>query len=564
MTPTRRPLVALGILTAASAMALTACTSGSSGAGSQASNGSSSAGTPVAGGTLRLGIISSPQKLDPIEGTSFAEGIIGNNISDKLVWQDPSTGKIEPWLATSFRYNAALTSFTFTLRKGVTFSNGTPFNAQVVKDNIDQRALGSTSLGLAADVGHFPNYAGTTVVDPSTVTVNFKQPNAGFLNIAGFEGDNPEGFVAESTLKLTAEQRAADVTKIVSTGPFVLKSFTYQKSVVLTRRAGYHWAPAAIAHTGSGGAAYLKQIDIETIPEASVRTGSLESGDLDAISDVQPTDEATLKAAGFPVLSGRIAGVDLGFGENVGLAPTNDPAVRQALIIGWNRNDLSKSVLSSSYKPATSVLGSKTPGYVDYSQTALKYDPAKAERILDAAGWKVGSDGIREKDGKKLIVKLLVPSDLLAPNVASAELFQAELKKVGIDVKLSEETLSDILAKYSAIPTTYNGVLFNTSRQDPSVLGQSLDPKGGNSANIPKGDPLAPTLGAVFTKINSTLDTTTRNAATKQAQDLILSKNFLYDPFYEVAQVVATSPKVHGWLFGSLARSYYYNVWFGK
>ncbi|MFT4044638.1 MAG: ABC transporter substrate-binding protein, partial [Gordonia sp. (in: high G+C Gram-positive bacteria)] len=207
MTPTRNPAVVLGTLISLGAIALSACSSGSDGSASGTAASSAHGGTPVTGGTFRLGILGTPQKLDPIEAASFSEGIIANNVIDKLVWKDPETGKVEPWLASSWTYNSNLTEFTFKLRKDVTFSDGTPFNAQVAKDNIDQRALGNSGLGLAADTGHFPNYASTTVVDPYTITVKFTKPNAGYLDIAGFEGNNPQGFVSESTLKLSATQR---------------------------------------------------------------------------------------------------------------------------------------------------------------------------------------------------------------------------------------------------------------------------------------------------------------------------------------------------------------------
>lgn len=128
--------------------------------------------------------------------------------------------------------------------------------------------------------------------------VTFSEPHAGLLAFTSFRGDNDPGFVANATLKKSKTQRE-HVSNIVGTEPFVLKSFTYQQNVVLVRRAGYNWAPKPLAHSG---AAYLKEIDIETIPEASVRTGALESDKLQATLDVQPTDEAALRSAGYQIL----------------------------------------------------------------------------------------------------------------------------------------------------------------------------------------------------------------------------------------------------------------------
>jgi peptide/nickel transport system substrate-binding protein len=561
MSPTRRPPVVLGVLASAAVFALSACGSSSGGsaspAGSAAAAGGSGART--VGGTLHFGILDAPQHLDPIEGTSYPESIVGNNITDKLVWQDPATGTFHPWLATSWTNNADLTAYTFKLRSGVTFSDGSVFDAQVVKDNYDQRAQGSTALGIPADTAHWSGYVGTTVDDPSTVTVTFSKPNAGFLNIAAFSANNPNGFVAESTLKATAEQRAANPQSIIGTGPFVIKSFKYQQSVVLTRREGYSWAPDAIAHKDNGGAAYLDEIDLDTIPESSVRTGSLESGDLDATLDVQPTDEANLKAAGFQILAQGVPGKNIAFDLNTGLFPTDDLAVRKALLIGWNRQDLNKSVLTPSYKVATSVLGSKVPGYVDYSRTALKYDPTAARKLLDDAGWTVGSDGIRVKDGKRLVVKFLGIGNLVV-NQPAYQLVQAELKQVGIEVDLSVLPIADYAVQAKNARTQYNGVAANTSRDDPAALYQQYSPAVSNSAYLAPTDPATAPLTDALQKIQATLDPTARAAATKDAQELILATYALTDPVYEPTQVLAADAKVHGLAFDAQSRTYFYNA----
>jgi peptide/nickel transport system substrate-binding protein len=557
-------LLALGAIVSAAALTVSACSASSSGSESPASNGAAAdSGTPVAGGTLRFGILDAPQHLDPEEGTSYPESIIGDNITDRLIWQDPATGKLTPWLATSWTYNKALTEYTFHLRQGVTFSDGTAFDAQSVKDNYDQRAFGSAKLGIAADTTHWSGYVSTKVADPETVVITFAKPNAVFLQTTSFSANNPSGFLAESTLKETAQQRAANAASIIGTGPFVITSFKYQQNVVLTRRQGYTWAPAAIAHQDNAGAAYLNEVDIQTIPEASVRTGSLQSGDLDASLDVQPTDETALKEAGFQILAQGVPGKNIGFDLNTGLFPTDDLAVRKALTIGWDRSSLTKSVLTSSYKVATSVLGSRVPGYVDYSSSALRYDQAGAEKLLQDDGWVAGPDGIRVKDGKRLTVKFIGINNLVV-NQPAYELIQAELKKIGIDVQLSVLPIPDYVAQQAKAKTTYNGVAANTSRDDPAVLWQQYSPLVANSANIAAGSPAATELTAALQKIQDTLDPAERATAAKAAQDLVLTKYALADPVYEPTQVVAAAAKTHGIGFDAQSRNYFYNAWLGK
>ena len=538
---------------------LAACTSNNNPATSAAAE---AGGTAATGGTLRFGVLDAPQYLDPHEAETYPESIIADNITDKLTWQDPTTGKLYPWLATSWSYNAKLTQFTFHLRKGVTFSNGTPFNSSSVKANFDQDARGDAALGIPADPTHWTGYVSTDTPDPYTAVVNFSQPNAGFLTFTSFSGDNDPGFVAASTLAKSKTQRAENVANIIGTGPFVLKSFKYQQNVVLVRRKGYDWAPQPLQHSGNGGAAYLNEIDIETIPEATVRTGSLESGALDATLDVQPTDEAPLKAEGFQILAQTVAGQNIAFSLNADLFPTNDLAVRKAIQIGWDRNALLKGVLTNSYKVATSVIASKVPGYVDYANTALKYDPAQAKQLLDADGWKVGPNGIRVKDGKQLVVKFLGINNLVA-NEPAYELIQAQLKQIGISVQLSVLPIPDFEVQQAKAQTSWNGTAGNTSRDDPSVLWQSDSPLVGNGSYVEAGAPERQALINATQAIQNTLDPTQRNAATKAAQDLIF-QYALVVPVYEPAQVIAANKDVHGIVFDAQSRNLFYNTYISK
>ena len=516
----------------------------------------------MAGGALHFGVLDAPQFLDPHEASSYPESIIADNITDKLTWQDPKTGRLYPWLATSWSYNAQLTEFTFHLRKDVTFSDGSTFDSSSVKANFDQDANGDAKLGIAADPTHWTGYIGTETPDPYTAVVKFSQPNAGFLTFTSFSGDNDPGFVAQSTLEKTKTQRAENVANIIGTGPFVLKSFKYQQNVVLVRRKGYHWAPQPLQHTGNGGAAYLNEIDIETIPEATVRTGALESGSLNATLDVQPTDEQPLKAEGFQILAQTVAGQNIAFSLNTSLFPTNNIDVRKAIQIGWDRDALTKGVLTSSYKVATSVIASKVPGYVDYAGTALAYDPAEAKKLLDDDGWKVGPGGIRVKDGKQLVVKFLGINNLVA-NQPAYELIQSQLKQIGINVQLSVLPIPDFTAQDAKAQTNWNGVAANTSRDDPSVLWQADSPRVGNGSFIAANAPERQALINATQAIQGTLDPAQRAAATKEAQDLIM-QYALVVPVYEPAQVIAANKSVHGIIFDAQSRNLFYDTWISK
>lgn len=514
-------------------------------------------GTPVSGGTLEFALIDYQRSPDPHWGTNYAESIIADNITDKLTWQDPDTGEITPWLAESWDVNDDLTSYTFHLRDDVTFSDGTPFNAEAVKANFDQYVKGDEALGINPNGAVlFPNYVGTTVDDEFTVTVTFSKPSASFLQASSFTANAGPGFLSLSTLALSAEERT-DPTKIIGTGPFVYKEWTEQVRTVLVKRDGYNWSPPAIDHKGE---AYLDEVVFNVIPEASVRTGSLQSGEIDATLDVGTTDEAPLEAAGFDIISRQVSGTAIFFNFNSQLFPTNDIAVRKAIQLGWNRESVEKTVLTDNYDIATSVLADSVTGYADYSDSVLKYDPDEAESILDEAGWVKGDDGIREKDGQKLEIKLLGISNLVA-NKPAYESVQQDLAAIGIDLQLNVLPLADYAAAVASAKTDWNVVAANRSRNDPAVLNLQYSPLVGNGAYIAEDfegrDDIIERLG----RLELTLDPEQRAEYAKDAQDLLLEEYALVNPIYNPSQVIAQAPYVHGIIFDAQARNHFVDAW---
>lgn len=516
-------------------------------------------GAPVRGGTLQFALIDYQRSPDPHWGTNYAESLIGNNITDKLTWQDPDTGEITPWLAESWEYNEDLTEFTFHLRKDVTFSDGSPFDSQVVKANFDQYVHGDEKLGINPNGAILlPGYIETLTPDRYTAVVRFEKPLASFLQASSFTANAQPGFLSLSTLKLSAQERT-DPTKVIGTGPFVYESWQPQVKTVLVKRKGYNWAPPALKHKGE---AYLDRIVFNTIPEASVRTGSLTSGAVDATLDVGTTDEKPLADQGFKIIYRGVSGTSIFFNLNSQLFPTDDIAVRRAIQLGWDRETIKKTVLTDSYSVATSVLAPSVPGYVDYSGTVLRYDPEEAGRLLDEAGWKEGPDGVRVKDGRKLVVELLGISNLVA-NKPAYESIQQDLKKIGIDLRLTVVPIPDYTALLTKAKTDWNIVAANRSRNDPAVLNLQYGPALGNGSFVTEDSPgidvdeVTRTLEA----LELTLDPATRKRYAKAAQDLLLDKYALVNPVYNPSQVIAHADYVHGIVFDAQSRNHFVDTW---
>ncbi|WP_285551661.1 ABC transporter substrate-binding protein [Actinoplanes regularis] len=516
-------------------------------------------GSPARGGTLQFALIDYQRSPDPQWGTNYAESLIGNNVTDKLTWQDPDTGEITPWLAESWEYNADLTEFTFHLRKDVTFSDGTRFDSAAVKANFDQYVHGDQKLGINPNGAVLlSGYVETRTPDDWTAVVRFAKPLASFLQASSFTANAQPGFLSLATLKLSAEQRT-DATKVIGTGPFVYESWEEQVKTVLAKRKGYNWAPPALRHQGE---AYLDRIVFNTIPEASVRTGSLASGTIDATLDVGTTDEEPLRAKGFKIIHRSVSGTAIYFNFNSRLFPTNDIAVRKAIQLGWNRESIEKTVLTDSYSIATSVLNKSVRGYVDYSGSVLKYDPEQARKLLDDAGWKPGADGIRVKDGKRLEVKLLGISNLVV-NKPAYESVQQDLRKIGIDLQLTVVPIPDYSAQVAKAKTDWNVTAANRSRNDPAALNLVYNPKLGNSSFLDSNSTGVDVneVTTALDNLETTLDPAKRDACAKTAQDLLVEKYALVNPIYNPSQVIAHADHVHGIVFDAQSRNHFVNAW---
>lgn len=536
ITRTSRPLLAVAGAALLAATLLSAC-------GSDDSSGGGDAGPPQPGGTLRYGLSQAPICSDPAQGASNQTIYVTRQVVDSLTDQDPKTGDITPWLADSWEISPDAKSFTFKLKDGVTFSDGTPVTADTVKKNFDAiGTLGAAKAPLASS--YLSGYTGTTVVDPLTAQVNFAQPNAQFLQATS---TSQLGLQADATVSQSAEERCLGTN--IGSGPFTYADWQQDRSASLAKRVGYNWSSPVFAHSGE---AYLDTIDFTVIPESGVRTGSLASDQLDAVSDALPQDAPQIEAAGGEVLTTPNPGVPFGFQPNVSRGVLADPAVRQAIIPAINRQELIDTVLNDDFKVATGALAANTPGYKDLS-SEVTFDQGKAKSILDGAGWVEGSDGIREKDGQKLSFTLSF-SAVFAGNQAILELVQQQLKQVGVDLKLGLVSNAEFTALQGS--GDYDAVYYNSTRADGDILRTTF---GLESRNLNRRGSI-PALDEALTAQLAATDKTQRDGYLATAQDQILS-NGLWIPTTELSQIIGKSPKTQDLKFDASARLVFFDTW---
>nr|WP_239134866.1 ABC transporter substrate-binding protein [Streptomyces sp. SID12488] len=516
---------------------LTACSSGS---GSSSSNDS---GRATSGGTLTFAVGSDSGCVDPQQVASNETIYSLRQIVDSLTDQDSKTGKIVPWLAKSWDVSSDATTFTFHLRSGVTFSDGTPLTAQAVKDNFDAvPKLGA--LGTLAQ-GYLSGLESTTVVDPLTVRVKFAQPNAQFLQATSTFS---LGIESSASAKKSPQQKCSE--GIVGSGPFTLKQYVQNQSITLAKRTKYAWGSSLWSKEGE---AYLDKVVFKVVPEAGVRTGSLQSGQVDAISSVAKANEAALKGGQVNLLRRANPGNVFNLGLNNSRPVLKDVKVRQAILFAIDRQQIVDAVFPTGTQPATSILAHTTPDYTSLGSD-LSFDAARAKSLLDAAGWKAGSDGIRTKNGTRLSLDVTWFANA-ATNQPALELVQQQLKDVGIEIVLKERQITQFATTLQA--GDFDAVWGNITRADPDILRSQFSTKLANFYHLPTSP-----LDSLLTQQAATVDAAKREQLVAQAQQLIV-RNAYVVPVVELQTQLGVAKKVHDLDFEASSRIQLHDTWIG-
>ncbi len=403
------------ILALACALVLAAC-GGSAGGGE--SNGGDAAqgdGTPQAGGSLVVGLYLEPLALDPHRQAFWETFRVSRNIFESLVNEDltDTEGPTElvPGLATAWESNADATVWTFTLREGVTFHDGSPFDADALHLNV--RRVWDETYEYFDDQSQprllqwLGTLADARVVDEYTYEFEFSTPQPGF----------PRGLAqAMSTLPIgnpavweeVGNDAFADQPS--GTGPYRFVSRTVGDRIVLEKNPDY-W----------GEEPYLDELVFRIIPNNQTRLAALISGEVDLISYVQPDDVGTLEQQGFQVPEGTGAAY-LYLSFNFQNEDLQDERVRQALILGLDRQRFVDEVYNGD---ALAVYSSLHPGNEAYDPDArdFEYDPDRARELLAEAGF---------DESNPLTFTIVID----VANQAQAEWLQSHYKEIGVEADL--------------------------------------------------------------------------------------------------------------------------------
>ena len=490
--------------------------------------------------------------IDPFQAITGRAKAFVRNYAESLLDQDPETGELKPWLAKDYKVSDDDKTYTFTLKDGITFSDGEQFNADAVVKNFEEILKVVQENPAASNKNYVRNLESVSKVDDSTVEFHLSAPNAAF----------PQALATTTTAILSPKSfekdaKARCLANNVGTGPYVVEKFDVKTGSVLSKRTGYN-SPSPFA--GRSGDAYLDEIRIAYSNESSVRLGNFLSGKADVIwnGNDEPfvqNDVNQIKQKNGEVVSRSAPGTSYDLITNTSEGrPLADENVRRAVGLAIDRTVYASTVIREGYPVVKGVVDVSTPGAVD-TPSLTKTDAGEAGDLLDKAGWKLGDDGYRYKDGKKLSIVYLTQS-----RETGAELIQDELKKVGIDYQIKVVTFAQTPGIFAS--GDYDITSVTVDRADPSALMQLIDARVAGFKSLAEkaaSGQEQSELQGLFDQSEATSDSAARLEVYKQIQALVESKALLI-PVFERQQDAAVSSKVQGLRFTADSLSDFYNV----
>ncbi len=467
------------------------------------------------------------------------------NLFDPLVVQDIETGDFLHGLATAWEISDDGLVYSFELKEGVTFHDGTPFNAEAVKFTYD--SIMEPELKSLTAIGYLGPYEETVVVDDLTAEVHFTAPYAPFLN-------NLSHSVLSPVSPAAVELHGADFGfNPVGTGPFVFKEWQQQTSMTFTRNEDYAWAPGVYLNEGP---AYLDEIIVTFITEPTTLMGTLDNGESDIIDAIPAQEVERLQGDdNFQVLLPTVPGSPQVLPMNAVKPPTDDILVRQAIIQAVDMETIVDTMWYGTRKAAQGPLSSPTWSYNPAVETMHPYDPEAAGALLDEAGWTMGSDGVREKDGEKLHVVYITTS---GSNGQAGELVQAYLLEAGFEVDLQ-------ILEYAATATLmlageHNIARIYFSHTDPVVLTTLYHSKNIQGTNFNRTMKPDPALDEMLDNATSEMDPEVRKTMYEDIQQYIMDEALII-PLWEETVLWGATSSVKGLHFQPLGGVWFHDTW---
>jgi peptide/nickel transport system substrate-binding protein len=517
MRVSRTPIAAAAV---AAALALTACT------GTPASS-----NERVDGGTI---VYAHQQEAPCVFGGWIEQAYLSYQILDNLTSLDENHNVV-PWLAESWESSEDGLTWTFTLKDGVKFTDGSPVTAEAVAYNFDYWMDGGNSTAFVWLDGY---YESAEAVDDTTLLIHLSNP---YPRLADNLTQGYFGIQSQKALENRTKEENCESP--IGSGAFIVKEWNRGQNIVLVRNEDYTSPPANALHTGP---AYVEEIDWRFVPDPTTRVAALKSGEVGAIYDVPAVEWSSLDQAGYELEKFVTPGRPQQLSFNTQVGPFTDEKVRQAFAYSLDRKPIVDTIGQGVIPfEGNGSVSQATPGYSQEAADLYSFDADKANALLDEAGW-TGRDenDVRTKDGVSL--KVLLPygagSIINADGASILQGIKEQADKVGFEVELRPVPLAELFSGAYSTPDSYDinvgywtsvtaGILYINWRPSSEER-----PNYSNSAFYNDA-----TLEGYILDGNSAFDLDEQNAFYKQAQDYI-AEHALSIGVYDRLSTLAVSP----------------------
>jgi peptide/nickel transport system substrate-binding protein len=416
-------------------------------------------------GRLAYGLTLVPTGIDPHVNASSELGIPLTSVYDTLVYLASDAGEFVPGLAERWDISEDGLTYTFHLRQDVAFHDGTPFNAEAVRFNLAR----ITSDRLASQKARFMlgPFERTEVIDDYTIAIHLSEPYAPLLDSLSQ--------VYLGMASPTAVERWGDQYQLhqVGTGPFVFAEYAPGDHLVLQRNPDYAWAPSVYEYDD----AQISEVEFRFFADPATRSPALETGEADVMGEIPPQDAARLGTdEGFRIEAVPIPGLSLLLFINTERPPLDELEIREALLYATDRAAIVSAVFRDTSPVAYGPLAAATFAYEPRVSDTYPHDPARAEALLEGAGWiDSDGDGIRDRDGTPLVLDVYLMSWGYMPEIG--QLLEAQWRKVGVAVNNRVVSYAEALALAGA--GDHHLMPFTLSSSDPDILRQFFHSEAG-------------------------------------------------------------------------------------
>lgn len=501
---------------------------------------SEASGAPHQGGVLIFAKGKDATRLDPADVTDGESITVTVNIFDTLVRFKPEETTIEPALATAWDITPDSKTYTFHLRHGVTFHDGAPFDAEAVKLSFDRQAHAQSGQVFEYWTNFFaPVVDAVTVLDPYTVRVRLKTPDATFLTNLAI------GSMAIVSPKAIARWGVDVARHPVGTGPFKFVKWVEGERIVLEANKDY-W----------GGRPYLDKLIFKPVPENAVRLLELEVGEVQAMDGINPDDVERVETNPELRLLSQ-PGMNVGYlALNNLKKPFDDVRVRRAIAMAIDKKALVKAFFANG-KLGQAAINPMPPTIWGYNDTLkdLPYDPEAAKRLLAAAGYPHGFD--------MELWSLPVVRPYMPQGQRTAEAVQADLMKIGIRAHLTTYEWGTYLDKMGAgeHQAAFMGWIGDNGDPDNflyTLLDSANARPGGSASNYAFYRGAA--VHALLSRARTIPDQSRRAPLYEEAQTLI-QKDMPMIPLFHAKQLAAIRRNVHNFHLNPTADKNFAHVW---